>query len=298
MSAKATFWAWQQDIKPATAKLVLLCLADCHSDETGRCNPSILHIAKTTGLDRKTVITSLSILESIGAFVAIKNYGSWTQYKLQTSTKNGTGMPEATSPNNGTGKAVPVPKTVQVQPVPKTVQVEQKPVPKTVQVSPDQSQKRDTNLKHKRIRDKTLCPDHLKMAEWIWVKVQSVTQSTKTPNLEAWADDVRKLNEIDKRDLRLIGEVFLWAHTDQFWKTNILSPAKLRDKFDALYAKFEGARHATHQPGIKTGQAQPRLTPAQRTAAKREALRSQSPALGVVATDGGGLRPPVGITAG
>lgn len=56
-------------------------------------------------------------------------------------------------------------------------------------------------------------------------------------------------------------------------------------------------KNAAPRPDGNHGSHQPRHTPAQRTAAKREALRSQSPALGIVATDGGSLWPPVGIAA-
>lgn len=44
--------------------------------------------------------------------------------------------------------------------------------------------------------------------------------------------------------------------------------------------------HAQNRLGSYTGTNQQKLTPAQRTAAKREALRAGRPALGVVATNG------------
>ncbi len=294
MSLSASTWAWKQQIKSSSAKLVLLCLADCHNDESGRCNPSIAYIAKATGLDRKTVPGAIAQLEVLGVFKAVKNFGSFTQYNLQTSPEIGAGIPspktgqvDETSPEIGAG-----------QPSPKLGQVDEKPSPKLGQVPPDLPQKRATNHKHKRLKDKTLCPEHLRLAEWIWDKVQLATQATKKPNLDTWADDIRKLNLIDGRDMRVIAEVFLLAHNDAFWKPNILCPAKLREKFNTLFTKFEGARNATSQSGSNHQPGQPRLTPAQRTAAKREALRSQPSAVGVVGADGGGVRPPVGIAAG
>lgn len=117
MSAKATFWAWDQAIKPATAKLVLLCLADCHNGDTGRCNPSAEYIAKQTGLNRKTVLAQLQNLEQQGALTTEKRHGTSNQYSLQTSTNIGTGTEIGTGTKNGTGV---VPKTG-LPPVPKTV---------------------------------------------------------------------------------------------------------------------------------------------------------------------------------
>lgn len=232
---------------------------------------------------------ALKKLEQIGVIIPQKNHGSWTHYALQTSPKNGT-TSNPTSPKNGTG-----------QPVPKTVPVQEKPVPKTVLVGQNQSQKRDTKEKNKRIKPKPLS-EHLKMAEWIWGRVQPVTNSAKSPDLESWADDIRKLEQLDKRELPLIAEVFNWANRDSFWRTNILSTGKLRQQFDTLYAKQREQAHAANRLTGNSGTAGSKQTPGQRTAAKREALRrreiaEQSPDVGTVATDGRNVWPPVALPA-
>lgn len=66
MSAKATTWAWEQNISLASAKLVLLCLADSHDAYSGRVDSDVSHITKTTGLSVKTVRASLGRLEKAG----------------------------------------------------------------------------------------------------------------------------------------------------------------------------------------------------------------------------------------
>ena len=112
MSFNASKWAWDQDLKPSP-KFVLLALADCLNERTGRLNPSISVISEKTGQNRKTIIASLSILEGLGLIVKAKTYGTSTSYKLNLdvlcSAENGTGMHEVTSPKNGTAL---VPKTV------------------------------------------------------------------------------------------------------------------------------------------------------------------------------------------
>ena len=127
MSFHATKWAWDQDLKPS-AKFVLLALADCLNERTGRLNPSISAISEKTGQNRKTIISSLSILEGLGLIVKSKTFGTSTSYQLNLdvlcSTENGTGMEKGTSTKNGT-----------------------RAVPKTV---PDQTQKRDTNQEEPR----------------------------------------------------------------------------------------------------------------------------------------------------
>lgn len=59
----------------------------------------------------------------------------------------------------------------------------------------------------------------------------------KQPNKTTWANDVRKMREIDGLNHDEMARVFTWANKDQFWCTNILSPAKLRKQWDQLSAK-------------------------------------------------------------
>ena len=64
MSNEALNWAFSQHIKPASVKFVLVVLAD-HSNIPARLAwPSILRLCDRTGLDRKTIIKSLDVLEA------------------------------------------------------------------------------------------------------------------------------------------------------------------------------------------------------------------------------------------
>lgn len=60
----------------------------------------------------------------------------------------------------------------------------------------------------------------------------------KQPNVQKWASDFDKILRIDKRPVEDIRSVMAWAQRDSFWKSNILSPKKLRDKFDTLYMQM------------------------------------------------------------
>lgn len=42
------------------------------------------------------------------------------------------------------------------------------------------------------------------------------------------------MRERDKRTRREIAALFAWANADGFWQSNILSPGKLREKWDQL----------------------------------------------------------------
>ena len=66
MSSEALAWAFKQDVKPSSAKFVLVAMAECAHYQTGKIFPSIAHLADITGLNRKTIIASVAALENDG----------------------------------------------------------------------------------------------------------------------------------------------------------------------------------------------------------------------------------------
>ena len=91
----------------------------------------------------------------------------------------------------------------------------------------------------------------LNLAEHIYLKIKEVAPKTQVPNYNSWADSVRLMRERDNHTLEEIKDVFIWANSDSFWRTNILSPAKLREKFVELHAKMgnnrRGQNNGSHQ---------------------------------------------------
>ena len=68
---------------------------------------------------------------------------------------------------------------------------------------------------------------------------------------ESWANDIRIMREKDKRRLGDALAVWVWAHGNHFWQPNILSPNKLREKYDQLMGKMARAR-ASPDPQMNT----------------------------------------------
>jgi len=85
----------------------------------------------------------------------------------------------------------------------------------------------------KDIKEKKL-EDHKKTANFILSKILNIQPGFKKPNIEDWANDVRLMIEIDKRTHEQIKSIFSWANNNNFWRSNILSPGKLRLKWDQL----------------------------------------------------------------
>jgi hypothetical protein len=84
---------------------------------------------------------------------------------------------------------------------------------------------------------------YYKMALYFYKRVSAVAKAEGLSHLiikadmQRWADDMRKLVEIDKIDKHLAKDVMDWATKDNFWKKNILSAKKLREKFPELALK-------------------------------------------------------------
>lgn len=96
-----------------------------------------------------------------------------------------------------------------------------------------------------------------RMASYLHSKIMENAEGSRVENLVAranlqkWADDCRKLLEINQVDKELIKEVIDWVTAHDFWKTNILSPSKLREKFQDLAIKMELERKGGKSGGKK-----------------------------------------------
>lgn len=83
--------------------------------------------------------------------------------------------------------------------------------------------------------------DDEKCARWLYTTLLGTAPRAKQPNFTNWAAEVRLMRERDGRTHREVCELFQWAHTDSFWRQNILSPTKLREHWDKLTIKRETA---------------------------------------------------------
>ncbi len=76
--------------------------------------------------------------------------------------------------------------------------------------------------------------EDMETALYILSKIQNIQPKFKEPNFENWINAIRLLRERDGRTHKEIKTLFSWANSNSFWKSNILSPSKLRDKWDQL----------------------------------------------------------------
>ena len=98
----------------------------------------------------------------------------------------------------------------------------------------------------------------LDLAKQIHDMATTITHDEKEPNWASWADDVRKMREQDNRTDQQILALFTFANQDSFWSANVLCPAKLREKWGTLAARYNQQRaERSITAGSHTQQAAP-----------------------------------------
>jgi hypothetical protein len=89
-------------------------------------------------------------------------------------------------------------------------------------------------------------------ARWMFSLIQRDLPNERAPNFEKWANEIRLMREHDQRTPEAIRDVFAWANGDGFWKSNVLSPAKLREKFSKLILQMKERKNGngkSYTPG-------------------------------------------------
>lgn len=96
---------------------------------------------------------------------------------------------------------------------------------------------------------------YFKMATHFYGLVSAVTKElglehlTIKANMQRWADDFRKLVEVDKiEDKTLIRDVMRWVTEDDFWRKNVLSAKTFREKFASLAIKMKAESGKKRKP--------------------------------------------------
>jgi len=80
--------------------------------------------------------------------------------------------------------------------------------------------------------------DEVRLSEILFSKILLNNRNAKKPNIQSWAKHIDLMIRVDKRPPADIESVIVWCQSDTFWMNNILSTAKLREKYDQLSLKM------------------------------------------------------------
>ena len=211
MSHEATNWASKvRGISPMQ-KLVLMLMADCHNGHTRECFPSIDTLAEDSCAGRRTVIRAIQALEAAGLISIRKQEGKSNRYDLHTSAT-----------------VTPVSER---HPCQRDTPPVSERHPTSATVTPEQ----EITGKNRKSQRKKFTDEHMAVAK----EMADILKLTRKPNLDHWADDVRLMVDKDKIPCAEVMRVFRAANAHEFWGSNILSPRKLRDKWDQLSRQLE-----------------------------------------------------------
>ena len=103
----------------------------------------------------------------------------------------------------------------------------------------------DNNGNNKKRRKLIYDNNHFQLAEYFYNQILKNNPEHKKPNLEKWANDVRLMMDIDKRTEEQIKYLMKWVQQDSFEMSNVLSPSKLRERFDPLVMKVKKEKGQT-----------------------------------------------------
>jgi len=91
------------------------------------------------------------------------------------------------------------------------------------------------------LKDKELNKEPYRLSKLLYDLIKSKNPAWHVkPNWDKWANDIRLLNEADKRSWDQIEWMIRWCHQDPFWQNIILSPSNLRNKFNQLAVQAKG----------------------------------------------------------
>lgn len=92
-----------------------------------------------------------------------------------------------------------------------------------------------TTYKQTKPTNKQFMSDSLEyeLANFMLGKILVLNPNFKKPNMQKWAADMDKILRIDKREVEEVKEVINYIYSG-WWKDKILSPSKLREKYDML----------------------------------------------------------------
>lgn len=80
--------------------------------------------------------------------------------------------------------------------------------------------------------------DEVRLSESLFERIRHNNPKAKKPNMQVWAKQVDLMIRVDHRTPDDIQALIDWCQEDEFWKLNILSTTKLREKFDQLWLKM------------------------------------------------------------
>lgn len=104
----------------------------------------------------------------------------------------------------------------------------------------DNNVNNDKKYSRKQVYDET--SNYYQLAIFFYQQIKKNNPNHKEPNFQTWSDDIRKMIELDNRTEEQVKYLMRWVQEDDFEMANVLSPSKLRKRFDQLVIKVKKSK--------------------------------------------------------
>lgn len=227
MSNEAITWAYQQNVSTG-AKFVLVALADL-ADEGHSCYPGQAKLATMTGQSERSVRRQLAELALAGFIRRDRRFdraGHRTsdRYVLPVGHRIPTGQSDQRS-----DRPEAKPTRGHRDQRPDTTALPAKydsPTGQDVRVSLSEPPEKNPSSDAARLDVERICKHLADRIEANGSRRPAVT--------ERWRKSARLMLDVDQRTEEKIVKAIDWCQADEFWRSNILSLPKLREKYDQL----------------------------------------------------------------
>lgn len=228
-------WAdsWVSDLDPTEKLLWVYLLTNPYTEITGVYELPIRTIAFETGLDKDIARKVIERFERDGKVQYIDGWVVLTNFMRYQNTEN-------IKIQKGIERALSeLPKHVRDR-----VSIGY-PYPTDGQshLDSDLDLDLDSNLtgdkKSERINTVKYTPRDRELAGLLLALIRDRNPGYREPNMDKWSDEVRLMRERDGRTEKQIEYLIRWSQENSFWRANILSTAKLREKWDTLVAQVQ-----------------------------------------------------------
>lgn len=237
-------WVWRHSQSRPVERLLLLAIADCANAEGAEAWPSVDELKRKTGMSKRNVYNATKALVELGELAVDKTVISGRQrnrYRVVMGEPDAPKRGERRAPHKG---ATPSPegdapvKDVHRSGAPGS-HLGAPGAPGVLYTNhPEPSSNRPSSelaLREERADVDRLC-EHL---------ADRIEQNgSNRPNIgKRWRDAARLMLDRDGREEAAIHRAIDWCQGDEFWRTNILSMPKLREKYEQLRLKAQAERN-------------------------------------------------------
>jgi DNA-binding Lrp family transcriptional regulator len=229
----ATKWEVNRAVRcsdlPAPSRLILLTLSDVAMHGTAEIpeqfTPSLRILAQETGLGEATVKRHLSDMEAAGWIVrnrptqeAARLTGARTTYRLD--------VPQGPEVSQARAQSEPP----MAQPGPTQGPERAQPGPTAGPIKEDS---RSLTIRNDQTPSRDSRPDVDEICRYLADKIEA--NGSKRPRITPkWRTEARLLLDADGKAVDQVKRAIDWCQADGFWRSNVLSMTKLRDKWDQM----------------------------------------------------------------